>query len=142
MYGPYVGSLCKFFFFSSAIHQLVFCLFSSLPFAVGEGAQSSWATRMEKAFLNSELHTVHGGLPLFTDPYVFLVIAGQVQDVGLIFLSAMATDIAAICSEANLPAKEALGTALFTFAVSTLIVGILTLLVFRFTSPDCHFIAL
>ena len=50
MYGPYVGSLCKFFFFSSAIHQLVFCLFSSLPFAVGEGAQSSWATRMEKVF--------------------------------------------------------------------------------------------
>jgi len=35
MYGPYIGSLCKFFFFSSAVHQIVFCLSSSLPFAVG-----------------------------------------------------------------------------------------------------------
>lgn len=33
---PYLGSLCKFFFFSSAIHQMVFVLRSSLPFAIGQ----------------------------------------------------------------------------------------------------------
>jgi SulP family sulfate permease len=52
-----------------------------------------------------------------------------VQDVGLIFLSAMATDIASICNGAGLPANEALGTVLFTFSVATMIVGILTMLV-------------
>jgi hypothetical protein len=36
MYSPYIGSLCKLFFFSSAVQQTVFCLFSSLPFAVGQ----------------------------------------------------------------------------------------------------------
>jgi len=61
---------------------------------------------------------------------LFLLI-GQVQDVGLIFLSAMASDIASICSEAQIPANEALGTSLFTFCVATLIVGLLTLLVGR-----------
>lgn len=53
VYRPYLTLLAKLVFLSSAIHQLVFVLSSTLPFAVG-----------------------------------------QVQDVGLIFLSAMATSVA------------------------------------------------
>ena len=36
LYSAYLGALCKFFFFSSAIHQLVFCAMSTLPFAIGQ----------------------------------------------------------------------------------------------------------
>jgi hypothetical protein len=36
MYAPYLGDLCKFFFVSSALHQLVFVVLSSLPFAIGQ----------------------------------------------------------------------------------------------------------
>lgn len=36
VYAPYVDQLCKFFFLSSAIHQAVFCLLSSLPYAIGQ----------------------------------------------------------------------------------------------------------
>ncbi len=34
-YAPYLDSLVRFFFFSSALHQLVFVALSSLPFASG-----------------------------------------------------------------------------------------------------------
>lgn len=33
VYAPYIDQLCKFFFLSSAIHQTVFCLLSTLPFS-------------------------------------------------------------------------------------------------------------
>jgi SulP family sulfate permease len=36
IYAPYLDLLCKFFFLSSAVHQAVFCLRSSLPFAIGQ----------------------------------------------------------------------------------------------------------
>jgi hypothetical protein len=36
IYSPYLGQLCRFFFFSSCMHQMAFILMSSLPFAVGE----------------------------------------------------------------------------------------------------------
>lgn len=80
--------MCKFFFVSSGIHQLVFVCLSSLPFAVG-----------------------------------------QVQDVGLIFMSAMATSIAGTALAAGQSVQVALGTSLLTMTVSTVIVGLATLLV-------------
>jgi SulP family sulfate permease len=91
IYAPYLDQLCKFFFLSSAVHQAVFCVLSSLPFAVG-----------------------------------------QVQDVGLIFLSAMATSVAAICWEAGRDAATALGTSLLTMSVATFFTGACTLLVARY----------
>lgn len=36
IYAPYIDQLCKFFFLSSAIHQAVFCLLSTLPFSGGQ----------------------------------------------------------------------------------------------------------
>ena len=51
------------------------------------------------------------------------------QDVGLIFLSAMATDIANTCAAAGLPVADAIGTTLVTFCVATWIVGAFTMLV-------------
>lgn len=51
------------------------------------------------------------------------------QDVGLIFLSAMATSIAGICQKAGQGVATALGTALLTMTVSTALVGLGTLLV-------------
>lgn len=57
---------------------------------------------------------------------------GQVQDVGLIFLSAMATSIAGICAEAGRDAATALGTSLLTMSIATFLTGALTLLVARF----------
>lgn len=53
----------------------------------------------------------------------------QVQDVGLIFLSAMASSIALLCEEDGYEPKEALGTSLLTLAIATFIVGILIVLV-------------
>ncbi|KAL4859503.1 putative vacuolar membrane protein [Chlorella vulgaris] len=87
---PYLDQLCKFFFLSSALHQAVFCLLSTLPFSVG-----------------------------------------QVQDVGLIFLSAMATSIAASCLAAGRDAATALGTSLLTMCIATFFTGAMTLLVAR-----------
>lgn len=91
VYAPYIDQLCKFFFLSSAIHQTVFCLLSTLPFSVG-----------------------------------------QVQDVGLIFLSAMASSIAGLCLDAGRDAATALGTSLLTMSVATFFTGAMTLLVARF----------
>ena len=54
---------------------------------------------------------------------------GQVQDVGIIFLSSMATSIAATCAKASLGVDVALGTTLLTFSIATFLVGLLTLLV-------------
>ena len=48
---------------------------------------------------------------------------GQVQDVGLIFLSAMASSVAGLCTTAGRDAASALGTSLLTMAVSTVLVG-------------------
>jgi len=89
-YSPFLDLLCKFFFISSALHQTVFCLMSTLPFAMG-----------------------------------------QVQDVGIIFLSAMGTSIADIAADAGKDADTALGTALLTMTLSTVIVGLGTLFVAR-----------
>lgn len=48
------------------------------------------------------------------------------QDVGLIFLSAMATSIAEIGQEVGLNDAEVVGTAMLTLTVATTLVGILT----------------
>jgi len=53
----------------------------------------------------------------------------QVQDVGLIFLSAMATSIVHEGMSYKLPTEEILGTTLFTLTLSTFIVGLLIILV-------------
>jgi len=90
IYASQVDLLCKFFFISSALHQTVFNLFSTLPFAMG-----------------------------------------QVQDVGIIFLSAMGTSIAALTVEAGRDAATALGTALLTMTFSTFLVGLGTMFVAR-----------
>jgi hypothetical protein len=49
--------------------------------------------------------------------------------VGIIFLSSMASSIAANCSKAGLGASVVLGTTLLTFSIATFFVGLLTLLV-------------
>lgn len=36
LYKPLLGQLARVSFFSAAVHQLVFTLFSTLPFAVGQ----------------------------------------------------------------------------------------------------------
>jgi len=52
-----------------------------------------------------------------------------VQDVGLIFLSAMATSIAGMSAAAGRSAQEALGTTLVTLVIATFLVGSLIVLV-------------
>ncbi|GIL50885.1 hypothetical protein Vafri_6858 [Volvox africanus] len=94
LYTPYIDSLCRFFFFSSGIHQLVFVALSTLPFAIG-----------------------------------------QVQDVGLIFLSAMASDIALQVTGPD-AAAVALGSSLLAMTLSTFIVGLLTVFVARLKLAD------
>ena len=51
---------------------------------------------------------------------------GQPQDVGLIFLSAMATGIADIGREKKLDEDVIVGTTLLTMSVATLFVGVAT----------------
>lgn len=36
LYTPYLGQLAKLAFLASAVHQAVFTIFSTLPFAVGQ----------------------------------------------------------------------------------------------------------
>eukprot|EP01038_Epipyxis_sp_PR26KG_P008476 gene8476-11458_t len=79
--------LVKLVLFSSAIHQICFCIFSSLPFAVG-----------------------------------------QVQDAGLIFLSAMAGSVATGCTAMNNKAAI-VPTTLFTLAISTSTLGLMLIAV-------------
>lgn len=36
LYAPYLGQLAKLAFLASAVHQMIFTIFSTLPFAVGQ----------------------------------------------------------------------------------------------------------
>ncbi|KFM27070.1 Uncharacterized protein C24H6.11c [Auxenochlorella protothecoides] len=83
-FAPYIGQLVKLVCLSSALHQLIFSLFSTMPFAMG-----------------------------------------QVQDVGLIFMSAIASNVARACAGEGVPADETLATVLVTLTISTAIVGLL-----------------
>lgn len=80
----YLPMLVKLVLFSSAIHQICFSMFSSLPFAVG-----------------------------------------QVQDAGLIFLSAMAGSIASSCKEA----EDIVPTTLYVLAICTFLLGCMLIVV-------------
>ncbi len=51
---------------------------------------------------------------------------GQVQDVGIIFLSAIASSVAAICADAGESPAVATATALVAMSASTLLVGAVT----------------
>ena len=86
--------MAKLALLASGIHQTVFTMKSTLPFAVG-----------------------------------------QVQDVGLIFLSAMASSIARICDDAGRSREEALGTSLLTLAICTSFVGLGTFLIGEHAVP-------
>lgn len=104
--------LAKLMFLSSAIHSLCFVLFSTLPFAVGQASS--------RACRSTLLQTLGGGR---------MSNYGQVQDVGLIFLSAMATSVAHECHKAGVSPEATLGTALLTLTGSTLLVGLTIILV-------------
>jgi SulP family sulfate permease len=52
----------------------------------------------------------------------------QVQDVGLIFLSSMASSIAVLCEQQGYAPEEALGTSLINGAIATFLVGLLIIL--------------
>ena len=84
---PVLGQMVKLVFLSSGVHQIVFSIRSTLPFAVG-----------------------------------------QVQDVGLIFLSAMATSVVDACHQAGKNSDVTLGTVLVTLLLTTLLVGVLIIL--------------
>ena len=84
---PVLGQMVKLVFLSSGVHQIIFSIKSTLPFAVG-----------------------------------------QVQDVGLIFLSAMATSVVDACSKAGTDSDTTLGTVLVTLLLTTFLVGVLIIL--------------
>ncbi|KAK9824383.1 hypothetical protein WJX72_009880 [[Myrmecia] bisecta] len=74
-------------------------------------------------FLSSCVHQA-----TFTIKSTLPFAVGQVQDVGLIFLSAMANSVVAMGSTQGLPFEEVLGTVLLTLAVSTFTVGVLIII--------------
>ena len=84
----YTPQLCKLVLFSSAIHQIVFSLTSSLPFAIG-----------------------------------------QVQDAGLLFLHAIATNIVKQGIEQQWEDVEIIATVVVGLAVSTSLLGVALLLI-------------
>lgn len=85
VYEPYLPQLARLAILSAGVHQLIYNLRSSFPFAVG-----------------------------------------QPTEVGLIFLSAMATSVADLGLSHELPTAEVVGTALVTTVVATFIMGLLT----------------
>ena len=84
----YTPQLCKLVLFSSAVHQMVFSLASSLPFAIG-----------------------------------------QVQDAGLLFLHAIATNIVKQGMEQQWKDIEIISTVVIGLAVSTSLLGFALLLI-------------
>lgn len=84
IYRPFLESFCRLFFLSSALHQMVFNVYSTLPFAMG-----------------------------------------QVQDVGVVFLKAIASSIAGDVHNV----KSAVSTSLVCMTLSTLFVGMCVMLV-------------
>ena len=68
----------------------------------------------------------HAVRPAFDSPGAAAV---QVQDVGLIFLSAMATSVAHECAKAGVGPASTLGTALLTLTGSTFAVGVVIIIV-------------
>ena len=88
--------MVKLVFLSSGVHQIIFSLRSTLPYAVG-----------------------------------------QVQDVGLIFLSAMATNVVDACHKAGKDSDTTLGSVLLTLLLTTLLVGVLIILVGEYLDL-CH----
>ena len=84
---PVLSDMVKLVFLSSGVHQVIFSVKSTLPYAVG-----------------------------------------QVQDVGLIFLSAMATSVVEACKKAGQDREVTQGTVLVTLLVTTFLVGILIIL--------------
>jgi SulP family sulfate permease len=87
---PLLPQLVRLVLFSSAIHQICFSTFSSLPFAIG-----------------------------------------QVQDAGLVFLSAMASDIAVNMGASGASVKEIVATTIVTLSVFTAALGALLMVVAR-----------
>ena len=79
--------MVKLVFLSSGVHQVIFSVKSTLPYAVG-----------------------------------------QVQDVGLIFLSAMATSVVHACKQAGQEREVTQGTVLVTLLLTTILVGVLIIL--------------
>ncbi|KAF0776084.1 hypothetical protein AaE_000216 [Aphanomyces astaci] len=85
---PYMPALVKLVGFSCAVHQTIFTLKSSLPFAIG-----------------------------------------QVQDAGLIFLSAMSSSIVTILTaDKDLPPNAVIATTLVTLSSATMLMGLALIL--------------
>ncbi|KAJ0403528.1 hypothetical protein P43SY_010071 [Pythium insidiosum] len=89
-FAAFMPSLSKLVMFSSVVHQVLFTLLSSLPFAIG-----------------------------------------QVQDAGLIFLSAIATSICTTLG-AEIPAEAKVATVVVTIGIATASLGLCLVLIGRF----------
>ncbi|GLD99565.1 hypothetical protein PINS_up008291 [Pythium insidiosum] len=89
-FAAFMPSLSKLVMFSSVVHQVLFTLLSSLPFAIG-----------------------------------------QVQDAGLIFLSAIATSICTALG-ADVPAEAKVATVVVTIGIATAALGLCLVLIGRF----------
>lgn len=122
---PLTPVCSKFFFLASAVHQGVVTLLSSVPYAVGQ-VQVRWRphTVPIAGWCCSGPLTAWDSLPPPFTACLTCELHSPPQDVGLIFLSAMASSIASVCSRAGLDASAALGTSLLTMAVSSAVVGL------------------
>lgn len=89
-FASFMPSLSKLVMFSSVVHQIMFTLLSSLPFAIG-----------------------------------------QVQDAGLIFLSAMATSICVSLGE-EVPLEAKVTTVVVTIGIATAALGVCLVLIGKF----------
>lgn len=95
MFQPEINALSKLVIWSSAIHQICFCIFSTLPFSIG-----------------------------------------QVQDAGLIFLSAMSNKIADAIVEEGGTIEEAISTTVVLLGLSTASLGFVLVIMGKFRIAD------
>ena len=106
-YSPHLPGLTKLVLAAGTIHQLCFTMRSSLPFAIGQ--VGLW---------------LHAGCSCVLPEQPSLIFrALQVQDAGLIFLSAMASHIAAQLKE-EVPDDEVLSACVCTLALGTSMLGV------------------
>jgi hypothetical protein len=137
IFQPHVAALSKLVIFSSFMHQLGFVLFSGLDFAIGT-VQVRGPKSEEKSFADF-IHVHAAVLPyltFITFHSIYLLILRIYQDAGLIFLSAMANNIAESILEKGGSVEEVISTTLVILSLGTASLGAVLALLGKYQLLD------
>ena len=134
IFQPHVAALSKLVIFSSFMHQLGFVLFSGLDFAIGTvQVRSEPKKRLHRVFCSYLLHrtlTYIYSYCFLSYPFI------SYQDAGLIFLSAMANNIAESILDKGGSVEEVISTTLVILSLGTASMGVVLALLGKYQLLD------